>query len=76
MDAKKLPGMVLSDIPGTKEDAETVCKDESGVCDPQITQITLVPSPGATHVRSSGPTGQAGQAFNGVNRASITRDMP
>jgi len=39
---------VLSDIPGAKEDVGTVCEDESGVCDPQITQITPVPSPGAT----------------------------
>ena len=39
MDAKKLPGMVLSDIPGAEEDVETVCKDKSCVCDPQITQI-------------------------------------
>ena len=32
MDAKKLPGMVLSDIPGAKEDVEAVCEDEPGVC--------------------------------------------
>ena len=36
---QKWSGVVLPDIPGAEEDVETICKDESGVCDPQITQI-------------------------------------
>ena len=32
MDAKERDGVVLSDIPGAKEDVEAVCKDKSGVC--------------------------------------------
>jgi len=42
VDAKKRFGVVLSDISRAKEDVETVCEDESGVCDPQITQITRI----------------------------------
>jgi len=32
MDAKKWSGVVLSDIPGAREDVEAICKDKSGVC--------------------------------------------
>ncbi len=39
---QKWSGVVLPDIPGAKEDVEAICKDESGVYDPQITQITRI----------------------------------
>jgi len=32
MNAEERSGVVLPDIPGTEEDVEAVCKDESGVC--------------------------------------------